>query len=68
MSPIIDERFLEHRLRSTSIAGIAGGVLAAGLFAYHCYVDHVWKWELLAIAATMAVVKQGLMLFYRLTK
>ena len=30
----VDERFLAHRQRSTSIAGIAGGLLAIGLFAY----------------------------------
>ena len=31
----IDERFLAHRLRSTSIASMAGGGLAMGLFIYH---------------------------------
>ena len=67
MSPIVDERFLEHRRRSTSLAGIAGGVVATLLFAYHYYVDHVWKWELLAIALTVIVVKYALLLFYRLT-
>ena len=29
----IDERFLMHRLKSTSIAGVAAGVLAMALFA-----------------------------------
>lgn len=60
----VDERFLTHRLRSTSIAGIAGGVVAMGLFMYHSWFDHVWNWELLAIGITMAVVKQGLMAWY----
>jgi hypothetical protein len=63
----VDERFLVHRLHSTSIAAIAGGGLAMGLFAWHNWVDHVWNWELFAIGLTMAVVKQGLMLWYRFT-
>ena len=63
----VDERFLMHRLRSTSIASIAGGVLALGLFTYHYWSDHVWNWELFSIGLTMAVVKQGLMLWYRFT-
>jgi hypothetical protein len=62
-----DERFLMHRLRSTSISGISGGVLAMGLFVYHYWVGHVWNWELFAIGLTMAVVKQGLMAWYRFT-
>ena len=62
-----DERFLTHRLRSTSIAGVAGGTLAMLLFAWHYYVDHVWSWELLAIGLTIAVVKWIVMLWYRLT-
>jgi hypothetical protein len=63
----IDERFLMHRLRATSIASIAGGSVAMGLFIYHNWVDHVWNWELFSIGLTMAVVKQGLMAWYRRT-
>jgi hypothetical protein len=62
-----DERFLVHRLRATSIAGIAGGALAMLLFAWHFYADHVWSWELLSIGLTMAAVKWILMLWYRFT-
>jgi hypothetical protein len=28
----IDERFLNHRLRSTSLAGVTGGLVAGALF------------------------------------
>ena len=63
----IDERFLEHRRRSTSLAGIIGGVVAVGLFAYRYYVDHVWSWDLFAVAATIAAVKLALMAWYLLT-
>jgi hypothetical protein len=63
----IDERFLNHRLRSTSSAGIIGGVLATCLFAYRFYVNHVWSWDLLAVAITFVAVKMALMGWYLLT-
>jgi hypothetical protein len=63
----IDERFLTHRLRSTSIAGVTGGTLAMLLFAYRYYVGHVWSWDLFAVGLTMAVVKVSLMIWYRWT-
>jgi len=63
----LDERFFDHRRRSTSIAGIIGGVLAILLFAYRFYVDHVWSWDLFAVGATVAGVKVALMAWYYLT-
>ena len=64
---VIDERFLRHRQQSTSIAGIAGGVLALCLFAYRFYIDHVWSWDLLAVGLTFVGVKLALMTWYFLT-
>jgi hypothetical protein len=61
-----DERFLTHRLKSTSIAGVCGGLLAVGLWAYNHYALDVWRWDLFAIAATMASVKIIAMIWYRL--
>jgi hypothetical protein len=63
----IDERFLEHRRRSTSAAGIIGGLTATGLFAWHYYIDHLWSWDLLIVVLTIAVVKVALMIWYRTT-
>jgi hypothetical protein len=63
----IDERFLEHRRRSTSIAGIAGAFVALGLWAYHYIAHGIWNWELFAIAVTVAAVKLTLMIWYRFT-
>jgi hypothetical protein len=63
----VDERFLTHRLRSTSIAGMAGGWVAMGLFAFRFYHDHVWSWDLLSVGLTMAIVKTSLILYYRFT-
>ena len=64
---MIDERFLTHRLRATSRAGVTAGTLAMLLFAYHFYIDHVWNWELFAIGATMAAVKVAHMIWYHFT-
>jgi predicted membrane-bound spermidine synthase len=63
----VDERFLNHRLRSTSLAGIIGGVSASLLFFYRFYVNHVWSWDLLSIAIVIVGVKMGMMLWYLLT-
>jgi len=62
----VDERFLMHRLRSTSTAGIAVAVLAILLFAWHFYVDGFWSWDLLGLGVTFVVLKLGLLLWYRL--
>ncbi len=62
----IDERFLTHRLRSTSVGGVAGGTLAAGLFAYRYYIDHFWSWDLFAVAVAIVVVKLSVLIWYRL--
>ena len=63
---MFDERFLEHRRRSTSAAGIAATVLAILLFAYRFYVDHRWSWDLLAVGLTGVVLKLVLMTWYSL--
>jgi len=49
LDKFVDERFLAHRLTSTSRAGIAGGAFAMLLFAWRYYVDHVWSWDLLCV-------------------
>ena len=60
----IDERFLDRRRRSTAAAGIAGVVIAVGLFEYRYFVNHVWSWDLLSVAVAMVVVKMSLMGWY----
>ena len=64
----IDERFLMHRLRSTSTAGIVGGIVALALFAYRYYFEHDLNWDLFAVGATIAAVKVALMAWYFLTE
>jgi hypothetical protein len=71
MSPqlpeFVDERFLEHRRRATSAAGIGSSVLALLLFAYRLYHDHVVSYDLLAVALLFLVVKYTLFFWYRRT-
>jgi hypothetical protein len=59
----VDERFLEHRRRSTSAAGIAAALLALVLFEYRWHIDHVWSWDLLVIVVTFVVIKMSLMVW-----
>ncbi len=67
LSRFVDERFLMHRLQSTSSAGIASAVLAIVLFEYRLLRHHLWDWGLLSIGLTFAVIKLTLMLWYRRT-
>jgi hypothetical protein len=66
-SRLVDERFWSHRRRSTSIAGIVSAVLAILLFEYRYFVNHLWSWDLLAVALAFVVVKLALMIWYYLT-
>jgi hypothetical protein len=59
---LVDERFLSHRLRATSVAGMAGAVTAFALLAYRRLHDGTWSWDLFAVIAVMAAVKTALMI------
>ena len=62
---LIDERFLTHRLRSTSAMGIVGGVTATLLWLYRYLVDHRFDRDLFTVAMVMVGVKLALMIWYR---
>jgi len=57
LSRWVDERYLAHRQRSTSLGGTAAAVLAICLFGWRYYVDDIWSWDLLAVGLTAVVVK-----------
>jgi len=63
----VDERFLTHRLRATSLAGVAGGLTASFLFVYYYFSEHAARWDLLAVALVIAAVKMGALAYYRMT-
>ena len=62
----VDERFLTHRLRSTSIAGISCAALALGLFEYRLLTSGTRSWDLLFVGLTFIAVKVSLMVWYSL--
>ena len=64
---LLDERFFTYRRRSTSTAGVITGVAATLLFAYRFFINHIWSWDLLAVALTFVVIKMALMTWFYLT-
>ncbi|MGA3347299.1 MAG: hypothetical protein ABSC76_20830 [Terracidiphilus sp.] len=64
---LADERFLEHRRRSSSTAGFATLLVAIALWEYRFLVNHVISRDLLAVVVTFAVVKMSLFFWYRHT-
>jgi hypothetical protein len=61
----VDERFLQHRLKSTSAGGLAGVGLALGIYLYRLLHDHVYSWDLLAVGLTAVVVKYAVFFWLR---
>jgi len=61
----VDERFLDYRRRSSSLAGIVGALVAVALFEYRYFHDHIVSWDLLAVALAMVIVKMTMMVWYR---
>ena len=64
---LLDERFWEHRRRSTSIAGISCAAFALLLFEYHLLFGDGPRWDLLAVGVVFVVVKIGLLVRYSLS-
>lgn len=63
----VDERFLEHRRRSTSLAAMAAAVVSLGLFEYELIRHHRFAWELFSVLLVMCVVKIVGMAWYHFT-
>jgi hypothetical protein len=66
LNKFVDERFLEHRRRSSSAAGIIAACLAIALFEYRLLANHSWDWGLLSVGLTFVVTKLGMMTWYRI--
>jgi hypothetical protein len=63
----IDERFLDHRRRSTSLAAMAGAITTGGIWEYDWIARHFWNWELFSILIAMVVTKLAAMTWYHFT-
>lgn len=64
LGTVVDERFLTYRLRSSSVSGIVGALVAIGLFEYKLFMRHIWSWELLSVVGAMVVVKLSMMAWF----
>lgn len=65
LGKFVDERFLEHRRRSTSVAGLTGAGVALVLYEYRLIFQHRYSWDLLAVLVAMVMVKMSMMIWYR---
>ena len=63
----MDERFIMHRYKATRAAMFVGVILMGVFFWYDYVSSHVVRWDLLLIMVAMAVVKVGVMFYYRRT-
>ena len=63
---MMDERFVLHRYKSTSWAGVVGGVFMGVWFLWDYYANDVHRWEFLVVMTVMAVTKLSLLLWHRL--
>ncbi len=66
LNKFVDERFLDHRRRSSSIAGFATLFLALAIFEYRLFFNHTISWDMAAIMVTFGVVKISMFTWYRL--
>jgi hypothetical protein len=66
LNKYVDERFLEHRRRSSSIAGFAALFVAFVVFEYRIVFHNVIDWDMGAIILTFGVVKLAMFAWYRL--
>ena len=63
----VDERFLDHRRRASSAAGISCAVLAVALAFYRWIDTREVSRDLVAVIATFVIVKYALFFWYRRT-
>jgi len=63
---VLDERFLEHRRRSSTFALMAGALVSGGLAEYHLLRQHYIDWGLFSVLLAMVTVKLTAMAWFRL--
>lgn len=65
LGQLVDERFLEHRRRASSMAGFASIFVALGLFEYRFLHDRVWSWDLFTVLMVFVAVKLSAFTWHR---
>jgi hypothetical protein len=66
LNQFVDERFLDHRRRASSIAGFATLLVAFGVFEYRLIVSHIISWDMATIILIFGVVKMSMFAWYRI--
>lgn len=66
LGQLVDERFLEHRRRASSLGGFASIFVALGLFEYRFLHDRVWSWDLFTVLMVFVAVKLSAFTWHRL--
>lgn len=63
---VLDERFLEHRRRSSTFGLMAGALVSGGLAEYRILHDHRIDWDLFAVLFAMVLAKLTAFAWFRL--
>ncbi len=66
LGQFVDERFLEHRRRASSLAGFTSVFTALGLFEYRFLHDRLWSWDLFAVILVFLAMKLSSFAWQRL--
>ncbi|MBN2104816.1 hypothetical protein JW835_12310 [bacterium] len=53
----MDERYLMHRLRSTSLAGMVGAISLGCWTLFQFFIKNIFRWDLFIILLIMGLVK-----------
>jgi hypothetical protein len=62
---VIDERFLQHRYKSTSHAAVVAGLFLAFFFLRDYYTHGTARWDLAVTMGAMALTKIVALIYYR---
>jgi hypothetical protein len=65
LKKFVDERFLDHRRRSSSIAGFTTLFAALCIFEYRAIFKHIISWDMVALILIFAVVKTSICTWLR---
>ena len=63
----MDERFIEHRFKSTRLAMAVGLILMVAWFNYELFINDTMRVDLFLIVLAMGLTKLAAMLYYRFT-
>ena len=63
---MIDERFLMHRLKSSSLASMTGAAMLGAWILYQFYAKDIFRWDCIIILTVMVIVNLTTMTYLRI--